>query len=85
MDPECYRERRCIMEIDGEAEPLLASREASDAAYRTRMSRVGTAAANGDWEPARQWCAEVAARFGQDMADGLIGDIDAAIAEKRKL
>jgi hypothetical protein len=63
------------MEAEG-VDALTASRVASEYAYRTRLGRVTTAAANGDWEPAREWCAEVARRYGQDVADDLIREID---------
>lgn len=72
---EAYEERRAIVEVEG-ADALTASREASEYAYHTRLGRVATSAANGNWEPAREWCTEIAARFGQDVADELIREID---------
>ena len=75
IEREAYAERRAIMELDG-IDPLTASRDASDYAYRTRLSRVATAMANGDPEPAREWVAETAARWGQDTADELVREID---------
>ena len=76
MDRYAYTERRAIMEIDGGCDGLAASREASDCAYQTRFGKVCTAGASGDWEPAREWYVEIAARFGRDTADELIRDID---------
>jgi cobalamin biosynthesis Mg chelatase CobN len=78
MDREAYVERRAIMEVEG-VDGLTASREASDYAYHTRLGRVATAAANGNWEPAREWCAELAERYGQEAADDLVSDIEANI------
>jgi hypothetical protein len=78
MDRPAYNERRAIMEVEG-CDGLTASREASDCAYKTRFGRVCTAAANGDWEPAREWYTEVLTRFGRHEADELIADIDANI------
>lgn len=75
MDREAYIERRAIMEVEG-VDGLAASREASDYAYHTRLGRAATAAANGNWEPAREWCAEIAQRFGQNVADELVQEID---------
>jgi hypothetical protein len=75
MDREACSERRAIMEVEG-ADALTASRVASECAYHTKLGRVATAAANGDWEPAREWCAQVAKRYGQDVADDLIREID---------
>lgn len=62
MDREAYVERRAIMEVEG-VDSLTAARDASDSGYRTRMSKAATEAANGDWEPAREWVAEIAKRF----------------------
>lgn len=78
MERDAYIERRAIMEVEG-VDGLTASREASEYAYHTRLGRVATAAANGDWESAREWCAELAERYGQDAADNLISDIDGNI------
>lgn len=75
METEAYVERRAIMEIEG-VNPMDASRAAADYAYHTRMGKVATAASNGDWEAARAWCAEVATRYGQEVADDLVGEID---------
>jgi hypothetical protein len=86
MEREAYAERRAIMEVEG-MDPINASRVASDYAYNTRLGKAATAAANGNWEPAREWCAEIAARYGQDTADELIREIDqisqASLALKR--
>lgn len=79
MEREAYVERRAIMEIDGGVDGLTASREASEYAYHTRFGKVATAAANGNWEAARAWCAELAERYGQEAADNLISDIDGNI------
>jgi len=78
MDREAYAERRAILELNG-ASGLDASRDAADYAYHTRLSVVATAAVNGDWEPAREWCSQAAERFGQDIADQLIEEIDSSI------
>lgn len=75
MEREAYVERRAIMEVEG-VDSLEASRVASEYAYHTRMGRVATAAVNGDWEPARAWCAALAKTDGQDAADDLIAEID---------
>lgn len=75
MEREAYVERRAILEFEG-VDPLTASRDASDYAYRTRLSAVATAMANGDPEPARKWVTEIAARWGQDTADELVREID---------
>lgn len=86
MEREAYVERRAIMEVEG-TDPLTASRVASEYAYHTRLGRVATDAANGNWEPAREWCAELAKSHGQHAADDLIRDIDdnieAALAWRR--
>lgn len=82
IDREAYVERRAIMEIEG-VDSLTASREASDYGYGTRLSKVATQAANGDWEPARAWVAETAKRFGQEVADELVEEIDANIEQAR--
>lgn len=76
MEREAYVERRAIMEIEGKESPLSASRDASDYAYHTRLGKVATAMANGDPEPAREWVAEIAARWGQGFADELVREID---------
>ena len=75
MEREAYAERRAIMEVEG-MDAVNASRAASEYAYNTRLGKAATAAANGNWEPARKWCAEIAARYGQDAADVLIREID---------
>jgi hypothetical protein len=78
IDREAYTERRAIMEVEG-VESLEASRVASVCGYRTQLSEVATEAANGDWEPAREWIAETALRYGQSTADELVSEIDANI------
>lgn len=83
MDREAYNERRAIMEIEN-CGALTASRAASDYAYNTRFGKVATEASNGNWEPAGEWCAEIAERFGKKAADQLIGDIDDAIEAEVK-
>lgn len=75
MEREAYVERRAIMEVEG-TDSLEASRVASEHAYHTRLGRAATAAANGDWELAREWCAQIAERYGQHVADDLVREID---------
>lgn len=58
---------------------LQASRVASEYAYKTRFGLVATAAANGDEKPARTWCAELAQRFGPDLAAAIERDIQDTI------
>lgn len=80
MDREAYAERRAIMEVDApDNEPMTAAREAADYAYKTRFGVVATAAANGDWQPARAWCAEISKRFGADTGAAVMRDIEEAI------
>ena len=74
MDRFAYDERQAIIEADG-VWCLEASRETGEAAYSTRMSRVCTDAANGDWEPAQAWCTEIGKRFGASTAAGVMQDI----------
>lgn len=64
------------MELDGAETPLDASRAASEYAYHTTLGRVATAMANGNPEPAREWVTEIAARWGQHVADELVREID---------
>ncbi len=75
MDREAYLERRAIMEVEG-VDPLTASRAATDYAYQTRLGKAATAMANGDRKLAEEWRAEIAGRFGQDVGDELMRDIE---------
>ena len=75
MDREAYEERRAILEFEG-TRPLAASRDASDYAYRARLSMAATAMANGDPQPARVWVMETAVRWGKEVADEFVREID---------
>jgi hypothetical protein len=85
IDREACEERRAIIEVEGNSGDLMSpAREAADYAYKTRFGIVATAAANGDWEPARAWCAEIEKRFGSGAAIGLMRDIREAIEAEIK-
>jgi hypothetical protein len=83
MEYEAYAERRAILEVEG-AKPLDAARDAADYAYATRFGVAATAAARGDWEPAREWCREERARFGEELARALMRDIQTAVKAEIK-
>lgn len=88
-DREAYAERVAIM-LEGQGpEETFATMEpyrtAGDAAYQTRFAVVASAAANGDWEPAREWCRQERDRFGDDLARELMRDIQRTVEDEKKL
>ena len=71
------------MEVEG-ADGLTAARQAADCAYKTKFGVAATAAANGDWKPAHELCAQIAQGFGADMAADVMRDIKETIEAELK-
>jgi hypothetical protein len=73
------------MEVEAPDNGVMnAARHATEYAYKTRFGVVATSAANGDWGPARAWCAGIAKRFGSETAEGLMCDIEKTIEVELK-
>ena len=58
---------------------------ASEAAYKTPLAVVATAAIRGDWGPAKELCRGERERHGEEHAKGLMRAIQEAVNEKRSL
>jgi hypothetical protein len=85
IDRETFEERLAI--VLAECEPakidyMDAFRLASQAAYSTRLSRVASAAAMGDWEPAKEWCRQERARLGEPTARELMRSIQKVVRDE---
>lgn len=90
LDEEAYQERFAIMLEALEVEQpnpekwrVDAVRDAAvESGYRTPWAIAATAAARGDWEPAKELCRRERDRHGEEWARGAMRSIQEAVRAK---
>lgn len=92
IDREAYHERAAILEDAAEADGTLETmghgwcyQRAAAEIGKLPFSVAATAAANGDWEPAKALCRGERAKNGQQMAMELWRAIQEAVADAHAL
>lgn len=80
-DREAFHERMAIMLEDGSTHVTTVSSTATECGYQTVYGRVATAAANGDWQPAKDYCRREAHILGEEGAKDLMRQIQADIRD----
>lgn len=90
LDREAYHERMAIMMEALMAEHpsptqhqlSMVTSEASESAHKTPFAVAATAAARGDWEPAKALCRGERSRRGESAGRELMRAIQDAVREK---
>lgn len=83
IDRYAYEERLAIMEVEHlqthesieHYEGTSMRSAASNSGYATPYSKALTAAADNNWEPAKELCRKARETFGEDLARELMRDI----------
>ncbi len=81
IDRDAFAERYAILAVEGMDE-TQAMQLASLSGYNTAFSLAATAAANGDWEPAKELCRRERSVHGQDWAMELWREIERVVKEE---
>lgn len=90
LDREAYDERMAIMmealmaehSSPTQQQLSMVASDASESAYKTPFAVAATAAARGNWEPAKELCRGERARRGEVAGRELMRTIQEAVREK---